>query len=84
MFRFLLAVAVFFVSVSLWSQETADVPKDVRARMMAEKFQKFAEHDPAVGAEAPAFTLSNLDGKEVKLSDFRDKSYVVLEFGSYT
>jgi cytochrome oxidase Cu insertion factor (SCO1/SenC/PrrC family) len=33
-----------------------------------------------VGDPAPDFTLRNTDGKEVKLSDFRDKKTVVLAF----
>ncbi|MFG0330151.1 MAG: deiodinase-like protein [Phycisphaerales bacterium] len=38
---------------------------------------------PAVGDTAPVFTLTNLEGDEVSLADFRGKP-VVLEFGSYT
>ena len=34
---------------------------------------------PAVGTEAPAFTLNSQDGKPVSLSDFRGK-WVVLYF----
>lgn len=41
-----------------------------------------AEEDlgPAVGSEAPDFTLSTLDGEEVSLSEFRGESPVVLVF----
>lgn len=35
------------------------------------------------GNQAPGFTLKNMDGTEVNLSDFQGK-YVVLEFGAYT
>lgn len=38
---------------------------------------------PAVGAEAPNFTLADLDGAPVSLADLRGKP-VVMEFGSYT
>jgi peroxiredoxin len=38
----------------------------------------------AVGTEAPDFELRSLDGKRVRLSDYRDKSNVVLIFGSFT
>ncbi len=37
-----------------------------------------------VGAEAPDFTLIDLDGRRVSLSDFRGKKHVLLEFGSIT
>jgi hypothetical protein len=39
---------------------------------------------PKLGAEAPDFTLADLDGKPVTLSKFRDKKPVVLVFGSFT
>jgi hypothetical protein len=41
-------------------------------------------HTLALGASAPDFTLKGLNGKEITLSKFRGKSYVVLEFGSIT
>lgn len=41
-------------------------------------------HRLALGGEAPEFTLADLDGKQMTLSYFRGKSYVVLEFGSIT
>lgn len=37
-----------------------------------------------VGSEAPNFTLADLDGKRVSLTDFRGKKHVLLEFGSIT
>ena len=37
-----------------------------------------------VGTEAPAFTMTDLDGKKVSLTDFRTKKHVLLEFGSIT
>ena len=40
---------------------------------------------PAVGQDAPDFTLKTLHGeKTVKLSSFRGRKPVVLVFGSYT
>lgn len=36
-----------------------------------------------VGQWAPEFQLKDLEGNEMRLSDFRGK-FVVLEFGSYT
>lgn len=38
------------------------------------------ELGPAVGAEAPAFTLEAVDGEKVSLSDFRGEAPVVLVF----
>jgi len=37
-----------------------------------------------VGSQAPRFTLGNLDGEEVSLSEFVGKKHVLLEFGSIT
>jgi len=37
-----------------------------------------------VGSNAPQFTLCNLDGERVSLSDFIGKKHVLLEFGSIT
>lgn len=36
------------------------------------------------GEEAPDFELSTSNGESVKLSQFRDKKHVLLEFGSIT
>jgi cytochrome oxidase Cu insertion factor (SCO1/SenC/PrrC family) len=38
------------------------------------------EIGPAVGSEAPPFTLQTLDGGDLSLSDFRGKAPVVLVF----
>jgi peroxiredoxin len=37
-----------------------------------------------VGSQAPEFTLTDLDGNQLSLSSFRNKKYVLLEFGSIT
>lgn len=37
-----------------------------------------------VGTEGPDFELSTLDGERVRLSQFRGKKHVLLEFGSIT
>jgi hypothetical protein len=83
MHRFFWAAVVVLVAVS-FSCQPADREEELRARAMSERFTQYAEHDPAVGTEAPNFVLSTLEGQEVRLTDFRDTSYVVLEFGSFT
>ncbi len=37
-----------------------------------------------VGTQAPDFTLTDLDGQKVSLSDYRGRKHVVLEFGNIT
>lgn len=37
-----------------------------------------------VGEEAPAFTVTDLNGKSVSLAGFKGKKHVLLEFGSIT
>jgi peroxiredoxin len=37
-----------------------------------------------VGTQAPDFTLVDLDGRKVSLSDYRGRKHVVLEFGNIT
>lgn len=36
------------------------------------------------GEEAPDFEMATLEGRSVRLSEFRDKKHIVLEFGSIT
>ena len=43
--------------------------------------KKFPEH-PAVGEEAPDFSLRNLEGRSTALGEFLGRGYVVLFFGS--
>ncbi len=37
-----------------------------------------------VGHQAPDFTLTDLDGNAISLSEFRGRKHVVLEFGNIT
>ncbi len=46
-------------------------------------FNSFKSH-LRVGGEAPDFTIKRLDEGSVRLSDFRGKKHVVLEFGCIT
>ena len=80
--RLLAVLLIFCIAAPLLGQRPGNQRRG--ARMMAERFGNFAEHDPAVGAEAPDFTLADVEGREVTLSEFRGKRIVVLEFGSYT
>lgn len=50
----------------------------------AEKTESFANalQEPAVGSPAPAFTLTDTNGKQRKLADFKGK-YVVLEWVNF-
>jgi glutathione peroxidase-family protein len=45
---------------------------------------RFSTNEVRVGTEAPDFSLQDLRGKTVRLSDYRSKSYVVFMFGSVT
>lgn len=38
----------------------------------------------AVGSPAPDFTLTDLEGKTISLSEFRGRKHVILEFGNIT
>ncbi len=44
----------------------------------------FAQTKPLVGDLAPDFVLHDLNGKEARLSEWRGRRPVVIEFGSYT
>src|SRR5712692_3247947 len=46
-------------------------------------YKKFGAFLP-LGSKAPAFSCLDVDGRKVALSDFRNKSFVVLEFGCMT
>lgn len=62
---------------SLFNLLSADVKKTPSAKIINERFQK--DKRLAVGAIAPDFSQSDVNGKEVKLTDFRGK-YVLLDF----
>ena len=47
------------------------------------RFDGFRSH-LKVGMAAPDFEIEKLDGGSLKLSDFRGKKHVVLEFGCIT
>jgi hypothetical protein len=44
---------------------------------------KFATAYPPIGSQAPELELTDLDGKPVRLSDFRGKTVVLIK-GGYT
>jgi len=61
--------------------------KEVLSRFPAHRLEgalRFSAHEVRVGTEAPDFALPDLSGKTVRLSSYRNKSNVVLIFGSVT
>ena len=61
--------------------------KEVLRRFSAHRLEgalRFSAHEVRVGTEAPDFALPDLGGKIVRLSSYREKSNVVLMFGSVT
>lgn len=62
---------------SLYNSLAADVKKKPSAKIIHEKFKN--ERQLAIGAVAPEFSQPDIEGKQVKLSDFRGK-YVLLDF----
>jgi peroxiredoxin len=51
-----------------------------RPDLMVERF----EGGPNPGETAPDFTAVSLNGEKIRLSDFRGRRHVVLQFGSVT
>ena len=72
----LLAIACLF-----WA--TAETQSQQMEMRQAELFdaKKFARTQPAVGESAPALELQTLDGRTVKLSDYRGKTTVLIKAG---
>ncbi len=63
-----------------------DLVKTFRQKLSAEVrglFRQFPTTVP-VGAPAADFTLQTVSGETVRLSGYRGKTHVVLEFGSFT
>jgi cytochrome oxidase Cu insertion factor (SCO1/SenC/PrrC family) len=48
------------------------------------RFNGYLRAKPALGENAPDFSLRDLDGKEVHLKDLVGKRPIVMEFGSYS
>lgn len=62
---------------SLYNLLGNDIKKMPSAKIINEKFQR--ERTLSIGALAPEFSQANVDGRQVKLSDFKGK-YVLLDF----
>lgn len=62
---------------ALFNQLSADVRKTPSAKIIHERFSK--DRQLAVGSVAPEFSQADVDGKLVKLTDFRGK-YVLVDF----
>lgn len=56
-----------------------DEPKKIQGEQQIQKQQQTPVQQIAVGKDAPDFTLQSMDGKEVKLSDYKGKK-VYLKF----
>jgi hypothetical protein len=60
---------------------------EILGRFLAHRLEgalRFSAHEVRVGTEAPDFALPDLGGNTVRLSSYRNKSNVVLMFGSVT
>ena len=65
----------------------AQIPDDLPPEAiedLEEAEDLMGEDGPQVGEMAPDFTLQSLDGLEITLSNLKDKTPVVLVFGSCT
>ena len=57
------------------------------ASFVEEQFEPWLNfaNSPALGAAAPDFTLTTLDGEQVRLAEhWRKHAYTIIEFGSLT
>ena len=68
-----------FLSLFLLIACGKETKESVQENQKAQTQQQATVKQIAVGAEAPDFTLQSMDGKEVKLSDFKGKK-VYLKF----
>ena len=71
-------ICLFTIVGCLFSATTIKAQNDDREAKMRE-FEKKIEQMQSGDTDAPAFTLKNIDGKDVSLSDFRGK-WVILDF----
>lgn len=71
---------LYFGNMFLFKDKAKDVEKDVNVEESVDKEEKqdtVSDPEIAIGALAPDFTLKNLEGKEVSLSDYRGKIVLV-------
>ena len=85
----MMALGFCFCVVSYSYQMPQDAPNmpglgEEALKDMEEAKDLTGEGGPEVGEDAPDFTLTGLDGKEVTLSSLRGKTPVILIFGSCT
>ncbi|MCH5233622.1 MAG: redoxin domain-containing protein [Muribaculaceae bacterium] len=68
-------VALLCLGSYSFSMQAQDSDREAKRKALEEKLEKLQSGD----VEAPNFTLKDLDGKDVSLSDFRGK-WVILDF----
>ena len=68
-------IAIIGLSGSIFSANAQDADREAKRKALEEKLEALQSGD----VQAPNFTLKDLDGKDVSLSDFRGK-WVILDF----
>lgn len=64
--------------VEVYQNFSIEVKNSEEGKEMSERLKYF--NQSKVGSIAPAFTLKDIDGKTVSLSDFKGKKYVLIDF----
>lgn len=73
--KFLVAIAIACGCISSETLSAQDTDREAQMREIEQKIEAMQSGD----VDAPGFTLKNLDGNEVSLSDFRGK-WIILDF----
>ena len=66
------------------NRETVQQPTSVREEDPREDRERLFRERLWVLTPAPDFTVQDVTGRQVSLSDYKRKEYVVLEFGAIT
>lgn len=65
----------FLKTYRLFPEKIQNSEKGKKLKLALEKFE-----NSKVGSKAPLFSLKNMDGETIKLSDFQNDNYVLLDF----